>query len=179
MAKQVARHDPDLIRQAYVFEIAKGVALTSRTFVRNLFGRHDTQTVQYPEVRNPYPDRFRGRHRLMKREDGGVRCVACMLCSTACPANCISIEAVEHEDASIEKMPASFQIDLLKCIYCGFCVEACPCDAIRMDSGRHTLPSTDRRSQRMGKVDLMAIGETSIAAQGGEFRADPHAKGHH
>ena len=184
MAKVVDRKDMDLIRQSYVTEITKGVILTTRQFLKNvpipgLKGRDDTQTVRYPEVKNPYPDRFRGRHRLMKREDEQVRCVACMLCSTACPANCIEIKAAEHDDAVIEKYPEVFAIDLLKCIYCGFCVEACPCDAIRMDTGVHTIPTFDRRSQNAGKIDLLSLGATSTAAQGGEWRADPDSRGHH
>ena len=179
MAKQVTRIDPDLIRQSYVVEITKGVALTSRQFVRNLFGRRDTVTVQYPEQTKAYPDRFRGKHRLMERDDGQVRCVACMLCSTACPANCIDIVAGEHEDNSIEKFPIEFSIDLLKCIYCGFCAEACPCDAIRMDSGRHTLPSYDRKVQSIGKIDLLSLGTDSVAEQGGRYRSDPSTHGEH
>ena len=177
MAKVVTRKELDFARQAYVVEIAKGVALTSRVFAKNLFGRiagdgGDTVTVQYPEVKVPYPDRFRGKHRLMQRDDGQVRCVACMLCSTACPANCITIVAAEHEDASIEKYPTNFEIDLLKCIYCGFCAEACPCDAIRMDSGRHTLPTYDRRTQHTGKIDLLSLGTQTIATQGGTYKSD-------
>ncbi len=171
MAKLVNRFEPTLVEQSYVFEAAKGVGVVTRQFIRNLFGRRDTPTVHYPEQRPVYPDRFRGRHRLMKRDDDQVRCVACMLCSTACPANCITIVAVEHEDTAIEKMPERFEIDLLKCIYCGFCVEACPCDAIRMDSGRHTLPAYDRKSEHIGKVDLLAIGEATIAPQGGRYRS--------
>ncbi len=184
MAKVVDRKDMDLVRQSYVVEIAKGVALTTKQFIKNvpipgIKGRNDTQTVRYPEQKTPYPDRFRGKHRLMKRQDEQVRCVACMLCSTACPANCIQIEAAEHDDTGIEKYPKVFKIDLLKCIYCGFCVEACPCDAIRMDSGQHTLPTYDRRSQNAGKIDLLSLGELTIAPQGGRFKADPSTRGHH
>jgi NADH-quinone oxidoreductase subunit I len=178
MAKLVDRMQPDLVTQSYVIEVAKGVALTSRQFVRNLFGRKDTPTVQYPEVKTPYPARTRGRHRLMRRPDGQVRCVACMLCATACPANCITIVAAEHPDPGIEKFPSAFGIDLLKCIYCGFCEEACPCDAIRMDSGRHAIPTDTRVAQKTAIISLLDKDGPSIAVQGGEFKSD-HAGGLH
>ena len=175
MAKIVDRMTPDFATQSYVVEAVKGIALTSRQFLRNLFGRKEVSTVQYPEERRPYAARFRGRHRLMRRPDEQVRCVACMLCATACPANCISIVAAEHDDKNIEKYPTKFEIDLLKCIYCGFCEEACPCDAIRMDSGIHSVPSMSRRDQKTGVIDLLNLGSPSIAEQGGEFRAHSHA----
>jgi len=174
MAKLVTRMEPDLITQSYVVEIVKGVLLTSKQFARNLFGRKDVVTVQYPEERKPYAARFRGKHRLMRRDDGQVRCVACMLCATACPANCITIVAAEHQDNEIEKYPSKFEIDLLKCIYCGFCEEACPCDAIRMDTGRHTLPTIVRRDQKAGIINLLSLGAPSIATQGGVFKSESH-----
>ena len=75
----------------------------------------------------------------MTRPDGKPRCVACMLCVTVCPSECIYVEAAEDPDPEIQKYPAKFIIDLSRCCFCGFCVEACPEDAIRMDTGNVEL----------------------------------------
>ena len=74
--------------------------------------------------------------RLMLREEGSVRCTACMLCATVCPSDCIRVEVDTQAGPEEERKPAAFEIDLLKCVFCGACVEACPCDALRMDTGR-------------------------------------------
>lgn len=140
----------------YVPEILRGLAVTTRHFFANLLRARDTNpdvvyrkgsrvtTVQYPEERIPYPPGYRGLHRLVPREDGKPRCVACYMCATVCPAQCIYIEAGEYEGDPIEKFPTSFVIDELRCIVCGLCVEACPKDAIRMDTYVHTPPEYTR-----------------------------------
>ena len=132
----------------YLPEIISGLFVTGGRFWRNLFlhvahqlgfakDQSAATTLQYPEVYQSYGPDYRGSHRLTLKEDGSVRCTACFLCATACPARCIHIEAGEHVDTAIEKYPVRYEIDTLRCIYCGMCVEACPCDAIRMDSWVH------------------------------------------
>jgi formate hydrogenlyase subunit 6/NADH:ubiquinone oxidoreductase subunit I len=134
--------------------------------------------VPYPDVpADYYPPRYRGEHRLMHREDGSVRCVSCMMCSTVCPADCINIVAGNAADppsdsekvpgVDAEKFPVRFEIDELRCVVCGFCVEACPCDAIRMDSSVHVTAYADRRDFVFDRNRLMERGEQSQAVQGG------------
>jgi NADH-quinone oxidoreductase subunit I len=141
--------------ELYFVEILKGLAVTMRHLVGNIFHTKDMPTMQYPEEKRVYGPRFRGRHRLMKREDGSPRCVACMMCSTVCPADCIKIVAGEHPDPKIEKFPQTFEIDLLRCVYCGLCEEACPCDAIRMDTGIYEIAADSREKFVVDKEFLL------------------------
>jgi NADH-quinone oxidoreductase subunit I len=156
--------------RAYLPEVLRGLGVTAKHFFANLFARKYTVTLNYPEEREAYPERFRGRHRLMVRDDGQVRCVACMCCSTACPTQCITIEAGEHADPTIEKYPVRFDINIIRCIFCGMCVEACPCDAIRMDTGEHCLPLDRRENFVLRKDDLTDPEGLSKAVQGGVGR---------
>ena len=119
----------------YLLEIVRGLGVTLRHLLVNVFRQARMPTLPFPEVRRALPPRFRGRHRLLQKADGTPRCVACMMCPTACPADCIHIEAAESPDPRVEKIPVRFDIDLMRCIFCGYCVEACPKDAIRMDTG--------------------------------------------
>jgi NADH-quinone oxidoreductase subunit I len=135
---------PSLGRSIYVVDIAKGLGTTMLHLVRNLLHQAKMPTLAYPEIRRRLGERFRGRHRLMRREDGTPKCVACMCCETACPADCISIVAAQHPDPAIEKYPVRFDLNIMRCVFCGLCVEACPVDAIRMDTGKYELADTSR-----------------------------------
>ncbi|HZS87981.1 MAG TPA: NADH-quinone oxidoreductase subunit I [Chloroflexota bacterium] len=122
-----------------------GLEVTLRRMVRSLRGK-DNVTIQYPEQRKPYSRRFRGVHVLTQRADGSLKCVACYLCETACPAECITIEAAEVPDNGIEKVASRYEIDLSRCIFCGFCVDACPEEALIM-SREYDLTTDDRDGQ--------------------------------
>lgn len=159
--KQTTEMTPS--ERIFVPELIRGLMITAKHFFANLFGSADANpdilkrkglarisTIQYPEEKIVYPPGYRGLHRLVPREDGKPRCVACYMCATVCPAQCIYIEAGEYpvddtaENSVIEKFPTKFVIDELRCVVCGFCVEACPKDAIRMDTGTHTPPGYER-----------------------------------
>jgi NADH-quinone oxidoreductase subunit I len=150
-----------------LWEIVRGSLITARHFAvnmvfhtLNLVGiktrRKGAVTFQYPEVRKPLASRHRSLHRLMRRPDGKPRCVACMLCATVCPSECIVIEAAEDPDPEVQKVPASFVIDLNRCCFCGFCVEACPEDAIRMDTGVIDLARTRHEDLVLGLDKLLS-----------------------
>jgi NADH-quinone oxidoreductase subunit I len=69
--------------------LLQGMMVTARHFFKNL--RKSKYTISYPEEKRPYSGRYRGHHILTTRPDGSVRCVACFLCATNCPAECIHI----------------------------------------------------------------------------------------
>jgi NADH-quinone oxidoreductase subunit I len=174
-----------LSTQSFLPEIVKGLGVSMRHFFKNtresmkntlpdpVTERLDEgiTTISYPEQKRPYPERFRGLHRLTQREDKSPRCVACLCCSTACPAQCIHIEAGEYAEGDsrrgYERYPVKFVIDELRCIFCGYCVEACPCDAIRMDTGAHAAPY-DTRDQFIYEKDLLI----SFPSRDGSFVTD-------
>jgi NADH-quinone oxidoreductase subunit I len=168
-----------LWERLYFPEVFRGLMVTGYHFWHNL-ALHtlhrlgvakDVQaaiTVQYPDERAPYPDTFRGRHRLTLKEDRSVQCTACFLCATACPAECIYIEAGEYPDKSVEKYPIRYEIDTLRCIYCGFCVEACPCDAIRMDSRTHPGNLGFSRADFVENKEVLMKRSRDLAEKGSE-----------
>ncbi len=131
-----------------------GLLVTIRHFLGNLLRFRRVATIEYPEVRRQYSHRYRGHHILTTRPDGSVRCVACFLCATNCPADCIRIEAGEQPDVNIEKYPVVYEIDMLRCVFCGYCVDACPEEAIIM-SNNYDMAFYSREQSVVGKADLM------------------------
>ncbi len=115
-----------VLQELYLLEIIKGLWIT----IKNFFFAPKV-TIQFPEERRVYSERFRGAH-YIKATNGVENCTACMLCPTVCPAECIHIEAGERPDK--EKYPVKFEIDLLRCCFCGMCEEACPKDAIKLST---------------------------------------------
>lgn len=127
--------------------------------------RHLSTSVAGKPVTTSYPDEepvfgnpliYRGVHRLNKDEQGRVKCVACFLCATACPAHCIDIIGVESPWPDREKYPESFAIDELRCIYCGMCEEACPVDAIELTS-MYNLTGRSREEMVFDKEKLLSV----------------------
>jgi NADH-quinone oxidoreductase subunit I len=113
--------------------IAKGMSVTFREMMQ------PTITEDYPDTPPKFQERYRGVHVLQRDENGLEKCVACFLCSAACPVNCIYIEAAENTAenriSGSERYASVYNIDYSRCIFCGYCVEACPTDAITHGHG--------------------------------------------
>ena len=73
------------LQELYLLEVVKGLYIT----LKNMFFAPKV-TIQYPEERRNYSERFRGVH-YIKATNGVENCTACMLCPTVCPAECIHI----------------------------------------------------------------------------------------
>ena len=106
--------------------------------------------------------KFRGKQVLMRDENGLEKCVACGLCSVACPADAIYLEAAEN-DGTVQAGPryaSVYQIHKTRCIFCGYCEEACPVGAIFMGK--------DYELAVYSKDDFV-WDKTGLARAGGDF----------
>jgi NADH-quinone oxidoreductase subunit I len=141
-----------LTGRMYLPLFAQGLTTT----IKHLFGPKVTQSFpeERPKIGNPLI--YRGVHRLNKDEQERVKCVACFLCATACPAHCIDIVGTESPWPDREKYPESFTIDELRCIYCGMCEEACPVDAIELTSFMD-LTGRSREEMIFDKEKLLSV----------------------
>jgi NADH-quinone oxidoreductase subunit I len=137
----------------YIPEIIRGLKVTLKHL---LF--HPRFTIKYPEEKYSCPGfegsapGYHGEHRLKPDESGKAKCVACFMCQTVCPAEAIEIQAGEDEKGN--KVPLTFEINMLRCIYCGFCEEACPKDAIELTTRYYTV-STSREEKIYDKEKLL------------------------
>ena len=140
------------------------LATTAKHFFSTV--REGGMTTQFPEERHEFgnPLIYRGVHRLNKDEQGRVKCVACFLCATACPAHCIDIIGEEAPWPDREKYPQSFVIDELRCIFCGMCEEACPVEAIELTS-LFDLTGASREEMIFDKEKLLSVYEMTKDAE--------------
>ena len=77
----------------------------------------------------------------------------------------------ERPEATIEKYPTRFEIDLLRCVYCGFCVDACPEEAIFM-SRENDLVGTSRAEMIIDRDRLME--RAKLVEYGAGYRPIDH-----
>jgi len=154
----------------YLPEVFRGFGTTLRHFFTSFGQGKTSRAMQYPEVRREdlpveaggqHAPNFRGVHRLNRDEQGRVKCVACMMCPTICPARCIHIVAAESPWEDREKYPKKFEIDELRCIYCGMCEEACPVDAIELTT-EYDIVGQSRQEMVFDKEKLLHVYDVTI-----------------
>jgi NADH-quinone oxidoreductase subunit I len=126
---EATNKDMTFMEKLYFPAIAKGMGITLRHFFK------PKVTIQYPEQKREFSPVYRGRHILMRDENGAERCTACGLCALACPAEAITMVAAERKPGEEklyreEKYASVYEINMLRCIFCGLCEDACPKEAI-------------------------------------------------
>jgi len=158
------------LESTFMLEVFKGLGTTLKHLARSVGRGPDNKTFCYPEERReamPVEEgglersNFRGVHRLNRDEAGRVRCVACFMCQTACPAHCIHIEGEEAPWEDREKYPVKFDLDELRCIYCGMCEEACPVDAIEL-TPVYDMVGLSRQEMIFDKNKLLAVYDQTV-----------------
>lgn len=121
----------------YLKSIYDGVKslLTGMKLTGYYFSHHkEIITLNYPEVKEKLPERFKGEVVMPHNENNEHRCTGCTACEVACPNGTIKIVTKFDllPDGKKKKAIDKFVYHLELCTMCNLCIEACPSDAIKM-----------------------------------------------
>jgi len=161
MAVVVNRKTLTFLEKLYLPAIVGGLKVTLKHAYNTLILRK-VVTMEYPEQKWTLPTGYRGAPYLVKDQDGNTKCVSCQLCEFVCPPKAIRITPPgEHgqkaDRTNAEKMPAEFEINMLRCIFCGFCQEVCPEEAIFLQQD-YSLTALSRSELIYNKEKLLSLG---------------------
>lgn len=99
------------------------------TVLKNAFRKR--VTLEYPEVKKPVNQRFRGKLAFNYDEQGNFPCNGCGICQRVCPCkDLIKIERSKDESGKVNI--DKFEVDIAHCIFCSNCVQNCPTNALKM-----------------------------------------------
>ena len=118
-------------------------------------------TVLYPEQLRDISYRFRGQVGMRRDEvTGGMTCVGCGLCETACPNDVIRVDTSENADGT--RFVDRYLFDVGRCVFCYFCIEACPVDSLQRTHDFHLI-TEDRRGLLIDGLKMIEIYESDQA----------------
>jgi NADH-quinone oxidoreductase subunit I len=161
--------DPYKRQRLPLAALATGMKSTLKVFFRK------PVTFEYPEVRRPIAERYRGRIGLELD-----LCIGCTLCAQACPnGTCFMVDFKFEKAADMnakfpnkkDKFPA---VDTARCIYCSLCEEVCPTGAIHM-TPEYELSRT--RKDQVYMPDILQKTEAEIDAMDQEIVRQRLAEG--
>ncbi|MBM3851940.1 MAG: 4Fe-4S dicluster domain-containing protein [Verrucomicrobia bacterium] len=155
--------------------LLQGLAVTAKNFVGSFHDPARLVTTEYPEQTTKLPENYRNFPFLVcdAEQDplGTLRCVACRICETECPPQCIYIVMERDAKGKALKKPKVFDLDISVCMSCQICVEVCPFDAIKMDqhyeiaeTGRFRELLLDREALTKSNAYYHRIHPTEAAA---------------
>ncbi|MBF0490141.1 MAG: 4Fe-4S binding protein [Candidatus Omnitrophica bacterium] len=119
------------------------IFLGFRVTLKNMFKK--SVTLDYPLVKQPMKERFRGMVDLIPPD-----CVICYQCIRVCPTAALELAHVTKEDKKKEITKFVFNAEF--CCFCGLCEEICPTDAIYLNK-MYEVVYFDH--QDMLSIDLM------------------------
>ena len=132
----------DFLKTILLLELWVGLWVT----LKNQFRPHIT--VEYPKESVELSPRFRGVPRLrFHPESGEELCIACHLCETVCPDDCIHIVSEKKPDGKGKRL-VSFEINYERCCFCGLCVDPCPTKPLTAIYMSHDYEMADYRRDR-------------------------------
>ena len=144
---KVKRPELSLLKKIFLIDLIKGLKLTFSYQRPSL-----NYTEQYPKERPKIAERFRGAPRLNNDPvTGETLCIACNLCSLACPEHCIEVGWKRTEAG--KKALTTFIFDMSRCMFCGLCEDACPTPCLELTQ-EFELGSYGRREMKLDREAL-------------------------
>ena len=120
-------------------------------------------------------ERFRGGHLVLDYK----KCIACSLCSLACPNQALKLKIVP--DAKKKRHMQSYVHLVGRCLYCNLCVEACTTHGLSWDknyaiSTWHEEDMEDELVTAEGKAFFEEVMEKAKAEAEAEAKAKAEAE---